>query len=174
MFAAMSVRSVIYVVLCVVAMFALALGRLGWAQQGCSSSNLGMDRMEVSRISLLDDRRQRIEIVSFIADDSVERANGYQHICPEVIARTTILFRYDAPSAARFHMHNVKAPLDIGFFDEDGLLIQYMVMHPYGDGDEKLYGPMLPFQYALEARVGFFREKGLSAGAARLLLDTLP
>ena len=130
--------------------------------------------MESARIVLLNAQRQRVELDSLIADDALERASGYQHICPEVIARTSILFRYAAPGAGRFHMRNVKAPLDIGFFDEGGVLIQSMVMRPYGDGDEILYGPMRTFQYALEARAGFFREKGLSAGASRLLLDTLP
>ena len=135
-----------------------------------------MERMESARIALVNERGERVEFVTLIADDALERASGYQHICPRVIARTSILFRFPAPSASRFHMRNVKAPLAIGFFDEDGVLIQSMIMQPYGDdgGDETLYAPMRKFQYALEARPGFFVEKGLSAGASRLLIEALP
>ena len=142
--------------------------------QDCSVSNRGMEQMERARISLLNDHGQRIEFESFIADDSVERASGYQYICPRIIARTTILFRYPAPAVGRFHMHNVKAPLAIGFFDENGVLMQSMVMFPYHEGNEILYGPMQKFQYALEAGRGFFEEKEMSAGSSRLQLETLP
>ncbi len=155
------------------ALFAVA-HESGWGGQGCAESNRGMERMESARISLLNERRERVEFETLIADDALERASGYQHICPWVIARTSILFRYPAPSGGRFHMRNVKAPLAIGFFDEDGVLIQSMIMQPYGDGDETLYAPMRKFQYALEARPGFFAEKGLSAGASRLLIEALP
>lgn len=152
----------------------LAPPRPGAAQQACTPSNRGMAQMHLADISLLNAGRQRIPLRAFIADEPLEMASGYQHICPEVVARTAILFRYPAPVAGRFHMHNVKAPLDIGFFDHSGLLFQAMQMHPYQDGDEILYGPMQKFQYALEARLGFFREQNLAAGASRLLLDTLP
>ena len=177
MFTGMPTQSTVRTILCVIihsaVLFAVLHSRAGWAQQACDPSNRGMEQMEIANISLLNERRQPVELKSFIADDDLERASGYQYICPEVIARTAILFRYAAPTAGRFHMYNVKAPLDIGFFDEGGVLIQSMVMRPY-EGEEILYGPMRKFQYALEARLGFFKENGLSAGSSRLLLETLP
>lgn len=161
------------------ALYASIHNALVWAQSDCQFSTRGLAAMQTARIALVNDQQQRITIPSHIADDATERAAGYQHICPAVIARTTILFRYSTPSAGRFHMYNVKAPLDIGFFDENGRLMQYMVMQPYAydaqnQVKEILYGPMRKFQYALEARRGFFQEKGLSAGVARLVLETLP
>ncbi len=183
MFTAMPVMSsarMMLMALSAVALLAVGPSRIGWSQQAqtqaqkCSPSNRGMARMESARIALLNARRQRVVFESLIADDDLERASGFQHICPEVIARTPILFRYRAPVSTRFHMHNVKAPLEIGFFDGDGVLFQSMLMHPYADGAEILYGPMQEFQYALEARPGFFREKGLSAGSSRLLIEALP
>ncbi|MGI9309993.1 MAG: DUF192 domain-containing protein [bacterium] len=144
----------------------------------CDSSNLGMAQMQRATIALVNARGETVDVVALIADDELERASGYQHICPEVIARTAILFRFDAPRATQFHMRNVKAPLDIGFFDRAGVLIQSMLMQPYtdnrGDGEETLYAPMQPFQYALEARDGFFAEHNLLAGATTLRLRTLP
>ena len=144
------------------------------AQPDCHPSNRGMSQMQSAPVVFLNDHGQRVRIRSFIADDDLERASGYQYICPEVIARTTILFRFPEPLRTRFHMQNVKAPLAIGFFDQAGVLIQSMTMHPYSDGETTLYGPMQRFQYALEARPGFFTRHELSAGAARLLIETLP
>ncbi len=148
-------------------------------QTDCRLSTHAFARMQIVRLTLQNDRQQRININSHIADEPSERAAGYQHICASVIERTSILFRYPATTAGRFHMHNVKAPLDIGFFDECGVLLQYRVMHPYSadaanQGAEILYGAIQAFQYALEARRGFFKENQLSAGSARLLLETLP
>lgn len=144
------------------------------AQNACRAINAGMARMHTARIALLDAESNRVEVHAHIADDVLERADGYQHICPAVIDRTAILFVFDAPIASHFHMNNVHAPLDIGFFDARGVLLQSMVMHPYGDGAEIFYAPMGAFQYALEARRGFFAEKNFAAGKTRLLLETLP
>jgi len=139
----------------------------------CAPTNRGLARMHAADIALLNARRERITVRAFIADEPVEMAAGYQFICPAVIARTAILFQYAAPGAGRFHMRNVKAPLDIAFFDAAGEMFQAMEMRPYDDGAEVLYGPMQKFQYALEARRGFLREKRLRAGASRLILDSL-
>ena len=144
------------------------------AQPDCVAVSKAMQSMKRARISLLDDGGLPVSVEVFIADDPTERAAGYQHICPRTIQHSAILFAYTEPIAGQFHMHNVKAPLDIGFFDGNGALIQSMLMHPYGDGEQVLYGPMQKFQFALEARAGFFAEKKLSAGVSRLRLDTLP
>jgi len=144
------------------------------AEPDCAATNRGLARMQSADIELLNARRERVTLRAFIADEPLEMAAGYQFICPAVVARTAILFRYAAPGAGRFHMHNVKAPLDIAFFDAGGDLFQAMQMQPYRDGAEVLYGPMRKFQYALEARRGFLREKHLTAGASKLLLDSLP
>ena len=176
MFTGMPSLSTASMILCAAGVLVLVLvwSGPGWAQADCRLSNRGTEQMQSARITLLNDQRRLIEVDSLIADDSLERASGYQYICPQVIARTTILFRYTEPGAGRFHMHNVKAPLDIGFFDENGVLIQAMVMHPYTNGEEILYAPMRKYQYALEARRGFFKEKELSAGSSELLIETLP
>ena len=144
------------------------------ASADCTTSNRGMQTMESALIALQDDAGARIELTAFIADDDLERAGGYQFICPEIMARTAILFRFDEPSAGRFHMHNVEAPLDIGFFDAAGVLLQSMRMEIYVDGEEILYGPMQEFHYALEVPPGFFAERELSAGKTRLLIAELP
>lgn len=144
------------------------------AEPDCAPTNRGLAQMQSADIELLNARRQRVTVRAFIADEPLEMAAGYQFICPEVVARTAILFRYAAPGAGRFHMHNVKAALDIAFFDARGDLFQALAMRPYRAGEATLYGPMRKFQYALEARRGFLRERHLAAGESRLILDSLP
>ena len=139
----------------------------------CKKSIERLSKMHVEEISLLNDSGKIIKLESHIADNTKERADGYQHICEEVINKTTILFVYSQPVGGRFHMQNVKAPLDIGFFDGAGKLIRTMVMDTYDDGNKRRYHPGQRFQYALEARVGFFNEHKLSANKARLVVHSV-
>ncbi len=139
----------------------------------CQDSIERLSKMHVEEISLLNDSGKIIKLESHIANDNRERADGYQHICEEVINKTNILFVYSQPVGGRFHMQNVRVPLDIGFFDGAGKLIRTMVMDTYDDGNKRLYHPGQQFQYALEARVGFFNEHKLSEGKARLVVQSV-
>lgn len=143
------------------------------APEDCGQSLERLSKMQIEEIELLNDSGKIIKFETHIADDSSERAAGYQHICEDVINKTSILFVYSSPIAGQFHMRNVKAPLDIGFFDERGKLIRAMVMHTYDNGNQKIYDPGQQFQYALEARVGFFDEHKLSEGKAWLVLQSV-
>ena len=104
-----------------------------------------------------------------IADEQAERLAGFQHISPGVIQKSFILFIFAEPKVARFHMQNVQAPLDIAFISSEGSLINIQTMTP---GPE-LYGPLEPFEYALEARAGFFEENGFEEDTARLVIASL-
>lgn len=140
------------------------------AEDDCVLQNAGMQTMHQEGLTLFDDNGKTRHVQSLIADDQVERASGFQHVCPEVIRETKILFVYSQPVYSSFHMSNVKAPLDIGFFDAQGLLVSVMRMHVYARDQRPLYSPGRPFQYALETPVGFFEDAMLSPGRSRLLL----
>ena len=139
----------------------------------CREVTEGMRAMHTEDVSLLNDRGKVVVFQSHVADDDTERAAGYQYICANIIEASTILFVYPQPVSARFHMENVEAPLDIGFFDDQGKLFSVMLMQPRDDGDSGLYGPSQPFRYALEASQGFFVEQNLSAGKSRLIIGML-
>ncbi len=139
----------------------------------CREMTAGMRSMHTEEVSLLDDRGKMFTFQSRVADDHTERAAGYQYICSHIIDVSTLLFVYPRPTLARFHMNNVVAPLDIGFFDDQGKLFSIMQMQPRNDGNARLYGPAQPFQYALEAGQGFFAERNLSAGKSRLIIGKL-
>ena len=105
-----------------------------------------------------------------IADDPQEQAAGFQSICSGSYKDTQILFVYDQAFRARFHMRNVRAKLDIGFFDAEGNLFEVQKMHPYPKGSQRgpLTAPSKPFRFALEAQAGYFAENQLQAGKTRL------
>ena len=102
------------------------------------------------------------------AADSPERqAGGFQCATPEEIQRNLILFDFGDEIVTQFHMKNVPAPLDIAFIKADGRIFSILRMDP---SPTRLYGPMGPFRYALEARAGFYDSQGIRQGEARLVV----
>jgi len=63
-------------------------------------------------------------------------------------------------------MRNVPLPLDIAFAKESGRIFSILRMDP---SPTKEYGPMGAFRYAIEARAGFFAEKGIAPGHSLLM-----
>ncbi len=141
------------------------------AGQACVESTAGTLSMQRGWIRLANDAGQVLPLEVLIADDAFERASGFQHICPEVIGRTLILFLYSHEVRASFHMQNVHAPLDIAFFDSAGRVVGVRLMKTYTEDSRPLYGPGGPFRFALEAPAGFFAERGISTGGSRLILQ---
>ncbi len=128
------------------------------------------EQMHLGTVSLTKTNGEVVKIRSRIADDSGERSAGFQHICPEIIELSSVLFVYERPRMVSFHMNNVHDSLDIGFFDENGELLQVTRMDPYGsiNSSKKYYSSDYKFQFALETRAGFFQEQGLDDGTVVL------
>ena len=124
-------------------------------------------------ITLLDKFGKLRTLEVHIADQPKTRAAGYQHICEKLIHDTAILFVYARENRGQFHMNNVQAPLDIGFFDGEGRLQKVLLMKPYTASDRPIYDPGVPFQYALEARQGYFADSALAEGKARLVIRSV-
>jgi uncharacterized protein len=129
------------------------------------------DQMTERVVELVNDAGQLLALPTKIADEPQEQAAGFQFIAPEVIEQSLILFIFSEPRVTRFHMRNVRAPLDIAFIASDGAILDIQRMQPelaaagpFG----RTYGPGKPFQYALEARAGFFHDRRISAGTSRL------
>ena len=144
-----------------------------YADSGCTNLTSGMATMHQEEVSIINGQGKIVRFKSYIADDNKERASGYQHICQAIINKTTILFVYSKSVSARFHMRNVKGALDIGFFDDKGVLIKSLRMDTYDDGNSRLYYPGKPFRFALEAKPGFFSAGNFSDGKTRLLIHSL-
>ncbi len=134
------------------------------ADSYCKLATPQWSEMDVQTVKLRRADGEVIRIRSRIADSPRERAAGFQHICPEIIQLSSILFVYKAPTSSSFHMFNVHDRLDIGFFDQDRKLITVLRMTPQKIGDEsaRTYGiGSKEFVHALEARAEFFADHGL-------------
>jgi uncharacterized membrane protein (UPF0127 family) len=99
------------------------------------------------------------------ADTPERQAGGFQCATPEEIQRHLILFDFGQEILTQFHMQNVPAPLDIAFVKADGRIFAILRMDP---SPTKLYGPLGPFRYAIEAQAGFFERQGIRQGEAQL------
>jgi uncharacterized membrane protein (UPF0127 family) len=131
---------------------------VAWAGETCHTTS-PYEQMQAREIELKlpagNTRRQQAKI----ADDPVERAAGFQHVCAQDYARFPILFLFEAPVHTAFHMHNVHGPLDIAFLDGEGRVLEVQRMSPYASGAAPVYyRPARPFSAALEAEAGRLSE----------------
>ncbi len=147
---------------------ALLLGLSGAVNASqCRVSTPHWNQMHLASVVLTHESGETTHIRARIADEAGERSAGFQHICPQIIEISAILFVYKQAQIRLFHMNNVHDALDIGFFDHEGKLFKVTRMEPSSTG-RNLYSSERKSQYALETRAGFFDENGLKAGAVFL------
>ena len=73
-----------------------------------------------------------------------------------------MLFAFDYPKRMSFWMKNVPIPLDIGYFDSNGRLIEIHSLYPY---DEKpVFSKSYTIQYALEMNEGWYHRNKIKTG----------
>ncbi len=146
----------------------------GLALRGdCRSSTDAWEEMQTKSVRLVNDERRSVWITTKVADDAVERAGGFQHLCPEHIEAGYILFVFERGQSAAFHVWNVHAPLDIAFISADGRFLDVVQMQEHSDTARRVYGVDAPYRYALEARRGFFADHALSPRRSRLDVSTV-
>ncbi|MBO3800586.1 MAG: DUF192 domain-containing protein [Candidatus Brockarchaeota archaeon] len=113
-------------------------------------------KMETSKIKIVNDENKILELEVRIADEPDERAAGFQNISRSIMEKTIILFVFPSEINGLFHMRNVEASLDIAFVKANGTIIEIMRMDP---DSSRLYGPNESFKYAIEVPLGFFKSK---------------
>lgn len=74
-----------------------------------------------------------------------------------------MIFVYRSPQQMTFWMHNTPTPLDIGYFNADGELVEIYPMLPY---DEKtIASRSRDLKFALEMNLNWYRDHGVKPGA---------
>lgn len=157
----------------VVLMSIWAMGYTAPAMAACVASTPKWEQMEYREVVAIGEEGRSDVLVVKLADEAPERSAGFQHVCPDVIAKTPMLFDFKRPYHGAFHMHNVYAPLDIGFIDKNGTLFELQRMEPYilgSTGAGRTYRPKRAYVAALEARSGFFSEHRLLEGRTKIML----
>jgi len=82
-----------------------------------------------------------------------------------------MLFVFDGPQPVVMWMKNTYAPLSVAFMDSTGKILNIEDMQPQTLETHPSAGPAL---YALEMRKGWFKERGIKAGAKVEGLDKAP
>lgn len=112
---------------------------------------------------------QRIRISAKVASTDEARLAGFQCATADEIRRTVIVFDFHREVLGEFHTQNVPAPLDIAFVKGSGRIFSILRMDP---SPRARYGPLGAYRYAIEARAGFFKERGISAGDGVMLVES--
>jgi len=142
------------------------------AAADCLQTTKAIEAMAETELVLAGPGERTVTLVVRVADDHRERAAGFQHVCPGTIANTAIYFEFRYQRRPSFHMHNVKAPLDIAFIDAAGIIVDIQLMKPYvlGASSNPTYSPPGEVAAALEARAGWFADAGITENDWRIEL----
>jgi uncharacterized protein len=74
-----------------------------------------------------------------------------------------MIFVYPKPQQMHFWMHNTPTPLDMGYFDHDGVLVEIYPMLPF---DERtIDSRSKAIQFPLEMNQGWYSANGVKPGA---------
>ena len=73
-----------------------------------------------------------------------------------------MLFIFNKPQKVSFWMRNVSIPLDIGYFDESGILIEFYHLYPHDE--TPLFSKSKNIQYVLEMNKDWFKNNNIKTG----------
>lgn len=99
----------------------------------------------------------------------VQLALTHAEMAKGLMARTSLgaddgmLFAYRRPKSASFWMKNTPLPLDIGFFDSEGVLLEVYHLYPYDE--TSVQSRSRDVQFALETNQNWFSQNNIRSGA---------
>lgn len=96
-----------------------------------------------------------------VASTPADRATGLMNR-PAMPTHRGMLFVFAEAGVQCFWMKNTLIPLSIAFLDDDGRIVQIADMRPQSLDN---HCSVKPVRFALEMNAGWFRSRGLSAGA---------
>lgn len=114
------------------------------------------------------------KFTAWIADDDSRRSQGLMFIEKMDQARG-MLFIFEDERPLGFWMKNTLIPLQIGFFDSNGVLVDIQEMKTavsLMDAHPPTYQSRSPALYALEMNTGWFDKNGIKKGSRLELLST--
>lgn len=166
-FRAMStVRKVIYSVGTVAAVVALVL-LVGYVREQPTRTFLALPE---GTIELGNMGEQTLPFAVRVVNTPAARREGVRKVRPEVVAEKPVLYVYRVNTSARHVLTDVRLPLDVGFFDEDGAIVA--VFQGVQPGETVVPGER--YRYLLKARAGHFAENTIGAEFETALFpDTL-
>ncbi len=101
-----------------------------------------------------------------VFDTPALRREGLQKVRPEVASEKPVLYVYRVSTTVRHSFSDVRVPLEIAFFDEDGVLNE---IHSVAAGTASLR-PAERYRFALMAPPGYFAANGIGVEVQTSLL----
>jgi len=135
-----------------------------WWQRSAPSPSANMQEVVIDpslRTIVLTGPERQLSIAVELADTPEERAHG---LMERTALANGMLFIFDIPAVQTFWMKNTLIPLDIAFFDADGLFISSTRMEPCTESPCAVYSSGAPALYALEMPAGFLKQMGVDRG----------
>ncbi|MBI4988126.1 MAG: DUF192 domain-containing protein [Rhodocyclales bacterium] len=105
-----------------------------------------------------------------VASTQGDRATGLMNR-PAMPVQRGMLFVFPKPGVQCFWMKNTLIPLSIAFIDDSGRIVQIADMQPQSLDN---HCSAKPVRFALEMNAGWFKSRGLAAGAKINGLDKAP
>jgi uncharacterized protein len=148
----------------------LIFGMIAFASPGLSSAQAGArppgapspvfngGQAQLQRTQL---RAGMFLISAEVADSPQSRANGLM-MRTKMATNEGMLFVFEKADPQCFWMRNTLLPLSIAFLDEEGTILNIADMQPKSDDS---HCSAKPAKYALEMNQGWFKAKGIAAGA---------
>lgn len=96
-----------------------------------------------------------------VASNNAERATGLMNR-PSMPIHRGMLFVFPEAGVQCFWMKNTLIPLSIAFLDDAGRIVQIADMQPQSLDN---HCSVKPVRFALEMNAGWFKSRGISAGA---------
>lgn len=106
------------------------------------------------------------QIEAYVADTDDNRAEGLMNIT-QLPENTGMLFVFERTQTLSFWMKNTLIPLAIGFFDDQGILVDIQEMTPGSMAQLRppTYQSRKPARFALEMNKGWFARRKIKLGA---------
>ncbi len=138
-----------------------------------SSSPIGAQSANLPRAALrIGDRSLTVEVAA--TPESRERGLMYRG---QLADDEGMIFIFPVEEPLVFWMKNTLIPLDVGFFDASGRLVNYQTMTPdpegTADSDRTLYASTGPALYAVETVAGWFERNSIRRDARLNLPENL-
>ena len=105
-----------------------------------------------------------------VASNNAERATGLMSR-PSMPIHRGMLFVFPEAGVQCFWMKNTLIPLSIAFLDDSGVIVQIADMQPQSLDN---HCSAKPVRFALEMNAGWFKSRGLAAGARINGVDKVP
>ncbi|MBU2213692.1 DUF192 domain-containing protein [Patescibacteria group bacterium] len=137
---------------------------IGIMLTGCApQAKIDLQEKETQAISLVSPEGLEAEIRAEIADTAELRTIGLMNR-EELKEGNGMLFIFEHPNILLFWMKNTLIPLDIIFFDSEGLFVKSATMDPCEEEPCRTYNSGGNALFALEVPAGYVERIGIGEG----------